>query len=438
MATPVEGSSGSSPWRRRIGWVLAFVVVLAVGGLYIALVAAGIFGNGGKQLTTLSPHGSEAQKIQDLITPVFAVAGIVFVLVFGAVLSFCLKYRDRGDDAEDFPVQRHGSTPLEIGWTVLPALILLVVAVFTVATIVSLNRIPKNALKVEVSGQQWWWAFHYDMNNDGNYTDTAHGDIITATELIIPIHREVDLTITSQDVIHSFWIPALNGKKDAVPGQHHPLILQANKLGVYRGQCTQFCGLSHANMRMLVRVVSEKDFDRWVRNQQQTAVKPTSDVAMAGQKIFEQQLCSSCHLIRGVNDAKIAKKWGGKAPGGGTAAEQQVSGVAPDLTHIASRGTFAGSIYNLYTPDSLTDPGHPGDAADVANPGDPGNALYGDDSAPFTWNVTGLSAWLRNPPLMKPMYAGPNVPADKRRGMPNLHLTELQISELVAYLETLR
>jgi len=427
MAAPVGGSS--SKWRRRVGVALALIVVAIVGVLYISLISDAIFGNGGKQLTTLSPHGTESQKIQTLITPVFAIAGVVFVLVFGLVLSFCLKYRDRGDDADDFPIQRHGSTPLEIGWTVLPALILLVVAIFTVATIVSLNRTTKGALKVEVVGQQWWWAFHYDMNNDGVYTDTAHGDIITATELVIPVDREVDLTITSRDVIHSFWIPALNGKKDAVPGQHHPLILQSNKIGVYRGQCTQFCGLSHANMRMLVRVVSAADFQRWVANQQKPSVQPTTDVAKAGQKIFEQQLCSSCHLIRGVNDAKIAS---------GSANKQLVSGVAPDLTHIATRGTFAGSIYNLYTPDSLTNPGHPGDAAIVADPGDPGNALYGGDSAPYTWNVTGLSAWLRNPPLMKPMYAGPLVPANERRGMPNLHLTELQIAQLVAYLETLR
>ncbi len=426
MAAPAEGSSKG---RRRLYIFFSMIVVLIVGGLYLVLIADGIYGNGGKQLTTLTPHGIESQKIQDLITPVFAIAGVVFVLVFGAILSFCLKYRDRGDDAEEFPVQRHGSTPLEIGWTILPALILLVVAVFTVATIVSLNRTTKGALKVEVSGQQWWWAFHYDMNNDGVFTDTKHGDIITATELVIPVHREVDLTITSADVIHSFWIPALNGKKDAVPGQHHPLILQSNKIGVYRGQCTQFCGLSHANMRMLVRVVSQKDFDTWVANQQKPSVTPTSDVAKAGQLLFEQQLCSSCHLIRGVNDAKIAS---------GSASKELVNGVAPDLTHLATRGTFAGSIYNLYTPDSLTDPGTPGNAAIVADPGDPGGALFGGDSAPYTWNVTGLSAWLRNPPLMKPMYSGPTVPASKRRGMPNLHLSEAQIAQLVAYLETLR
>jgi cytochrome c oxidase subunit II len=182
-------------------------------------------------------------------------------------------------------------------------------------------------------------------------------------------------------------------------------------------------------MRMLVRVVSEKDFDTWVANQEKPSVEPTTDVAKAGQKLFEQQLCSSCHLIRGVNDAKIAS---------GSASKQLVNGVAPDLTHVATRGTFAGSIYNLYTPDNPSDPGTPGNAGVVALPGDPGGALYGGDSAPYTWNVTGLSAWLRNPPLMKPMYSGPTVPASMRRGMPNLHLSELQITQLVRYLETLR
>jgi cytochrome c oxidase subunit 2 len=424
--------------RRRLGLVLATIIALAVGALYVILVLAGIFTNGSHQLTTLSPHGVQSQRIQDLITPVFIVAGIVWVGVFGAVLFICRKFRDEGDDPDDFPVQVEGNNRLELAWTIAPLVLLAVIAAFTVSTIHYLSQVPQNALHVEVSGQQWWWSFHYDIDGNGTYTDTAHGDVITATELVIPVNKPVQLSITSEDVIHSFWIPALNGKKDAVPGQHHPLTLEATKIGVYRGQCTQFCGLSHANMRMLVRVVSESDFQRWVANQQKTYdTQSESATAQAGKLVFEQQLCSSCHLIRGINDKKISIKYGGQAPDGGTASKQLVSGVAPDLTHIATRGTFAGSIYNLYTPiDSKT--GKPLSAFDVWDPGQPGNALYGGDPAPSTWNVPTLSAWLRNPPAMKPMYAGQNVPADMRRGMPNLHLSELQITELVAFLESLR
>jgi cytochrome c oxidase subunit 2 len=409
-----------------IGAIAAVVVALVVFVLYVVLVWAAIFTNGDKQLTTLSPHGVQSQHIQNLITPVFAVAGLVWVGVFAAVIWIGFKYRDKGDDPEDFPVQVEGNTKAELTWTIIPLITLAIIAVFTVAGISFLAQRPKNALHIQVTGQQWWWSYHYDMNNDGNYTDTASGDIITATEMVIPVNKPIDLSITSRDVIHSFWIPALNGKKDAVPGQSHPLTFQATKIGIYRGQCTQFCGLSHANMRMVVRVVSEQDFARWVANQQTTYHKPTTELAKAGETVFSQQLCSSCHLIRGLNDAKIAS---------GSAKKQLVSGVAPDLTHIATRGTFAGSIYNLYTPSV---DGKPGNADDVWLVGDPGDALYGGDSAPYTWNVPTLSAWLRNPPLMKPMYSGPTVPADKRRGMPNLHLTEVQISELVAFLQSLR
>jgi cytochrome c oxidase subunit II len=413
-----------SKGRRRIGLVLASAVVVVIGVVYVALVLDGVFGNGGKPLTTLSPHGVQSQYIQDLITPVYAVAGVVMVLVFGAIGYIVWRYRDKGDDEGEFPYQREGNTRLELLWTFIPLLILAVVAVFTVATIVKLNQTQKNALHVEVTGQQWWWSFHYDMNNDGVYNNTKSGDIITANEMIIPIDRQVALTITSNDVIHSFWIPALNGKKDAVPGQHHPLLIEGNKIGVFRGQCTQFCGLSHANMRMIVRVVSQSDFNKWVANQQQPAVTPQPGTeAAAGEAIFKGQLCSSCHLIRGVNDAKIAS---------GSAQKELVDGVAPDLTHIATRGTFAGSVFNLYDPSNPEAPDQPGDPNNLSLAGNPGGALYGGDNAPFNFNTTALQAWIRNPPAILPEAA------TEHRGMPDLHLSETQIAQLVAYLETLK
>jgi cytochrome c oxidase subunit II len=428
MAEP----SGERPRRRRsrVGLALAGLVVVVIGVLYVVLILAGVFGNGGKPLTTLTPHGVQSEQIQTLITPVYAVAGVVMVGLFAVVFYIVWRFRDRGDDEEEFPTQLEGNTSLELGWTIIPLLVLVVVGVFTVATIVKLNQKNDNAIKVEVSGQQWWWAFHYDVNNDGNYTDTAHGDIITANELVIPIHRQVALTITSRDVIHSFWIPALNGKKDAVPGQHHPLYIEANTVGVYRGQCTQFCGLSHANMRMLVRAVTPSQYAAWVANQQKPAVRPTTAEAAAGEAVFKGQLCSSCHLIRGVNDAKIAS---------GSAKKELVSGVAPDLTHLATRGTFAGSIFNLYDPSDPSNPSKPGNPSDLALPGNPGNALFGGDSAPFAFNSTALQAWIRNPPLLLPEAAakhpGTGAPA---RGMPDLNLSELQLNELVAYFETLK
>lgn len=420
------------PRRSVLITIMQVVALVGVGVLYVALII-NVFQNGGKPLTTLTPQGPNAQTIQNLVIPVFAVAGIVFVLVFAAVFYIIVRFRsrptDEGED-EEFPAQTHGNTVLEIGWTILPAVILAAIAVGTVITIINLEKREPDALKVEVFGQQWWWGYKYDVNNDGSFD--SPGDITTATEMIIPAGRPVELSIGSNDVIHSFWIPGLNGKKDAVPGEQHFWKIEADKPGVYRGQCTEYCGLSHANMRMLVRAVTPDEYDAWVKNQQLPAREPSADNAdaVAGEAVFKAQLCSSCHLIRGVNDAKVAD------PAKGVKSLLQ-SGVAPDLTHFATRGTFAGSIFNSYTPQNPDDPSLPGNPADVNLAGDPGDALYGGDSAPFLFVKYTVGAWLRNPPAMKPAYAKPDADG-KLRGMPNLGLTEQQISQLTAYLESLK
>ena len=422
----------SRPRRSLIVRILQVVSLIGVTVLYVALIYS-VFQNGGKPLTTLTPKGPAAQTIQNLVVPVFAVAGVVFVLVFAAVLYITVRFRSHHDgdgDDEGFPAQTHGNTVLEIGWTILPAVILAGIAVGTVITIINLEKREPDALKVEVFGQQWWWGYKYDVNGDGSVDGPE--DVTTATEMVIPTGRQIELSIGSNDVIHSFWIPGLNGKKDAVPGEQHFWTIEADEPGVFRGQCTEYCGLSHANMRMLVRAVSPDDYEAWVKNQQLPARTPSADNAdaVAGEAVFKAQLCSSCHLIRGVNDAKVAD------PSKGVTSLLQ-SGVAPDLTHFATRGTFAGSIYNSYTPQDPSNPDLPGDPGDVNLPGDPGRALYGGDSAPFSFVKSTVSAWLRNPPALKPAYAKPDADG-KLRGMPNLGLTEQQISQLTAYLETLK
>lgn len=397
-----------TPLIVRIFGGIVLVVVIA---LFAALII-GAFFNGGKQLTTLAPKGPNAQSIQNLFVPVTAIAGIVFVGVLGAILLIARRFRERtDDDPESFPTQVHGRTTLEIGWTILPALILAGIAVGTVMTIVNLNRTEPNSINVRVAGQQWWWQFKYDVDNDGNFDGPR--DITTSTEMIIPVNTPIQLTETSNDVIHSFWIPGLNGKRDAVPGMYSPWKLQADEVGWFRGQCTEFCGLSHANMRMLVRAVSADDFKAWVANQQKDhAADPTDPTALAGKKVW-QSLCAQCHVINGINDVKMKET-----------PPPLVSGVAPNLTHLMTRGTFAGSIFNLYDPVN-------GDASDVAEAGDPGAALLGGRVDTARVNTATLSAWLRNAPAMKPMYP------QGGRGMPNLGLTEEQIHQLVAFLETL-
>jgi len=401
-----------------IGSIALFVVLWTV-----MIVAALTGGNDPFQLTTLDPQGPFSTLIDNLVAPVFIIAGLVFVGVLGAILYIVLRYREKGDpelDTAPMPKQTHGHTAAEITWTAIPAAILAVVAVLTAITILDLAAEEPDSLQVEVFGQQWWWGYRYDIDNDGRFDSDT--DVETATELIIPVGRPVQLSVTSNDVIHSFWIPALNGKRDAVPGLVSPWKLQADEPGVYRGQCTEFCGLSHANMRMLVRAIPADEFDRWVADQQQPAAEPTTELAQQGLSEWQNN-CASCHLIDGVNNEQLAEN-----------PAALVSGIAPDLTHLMSRGTFAGSIYNLHYPNpagntqpfgatcTFEDLRNCGDPADVGLPGNPDNPVY----------RPALEAWLANAPAMKPMAP------DEGRGMPNLGLTQTQIDAIVAYLETLK
>ena len=419
----------SSPRRKRIGRLLAGIVVIIITVVFAAMAYEFINGgNANHELTTLVPQGKFSNSIQTLANPVFAIGMLVGVLVLGGIGFIAYRFRDNGDDPDEFPVQLHGKTSFEIGWTALPALILAVVGVFTVLTLVELNKPAPEAIQVEVYGQQWWWGFHYDLNRDGNYQSA--GDVTTATELVIPVGKTVELSVTSNDVIHSFWIPALNGKRDAVPGQHHPWKLQGQTIGVYRGQCTEFCGLSHANMRMIVRVVSQSDYDAWIANQVKPAVEPAAgSEAAAGKAIFVAQLCSSCHLINGVTNDQVNN------PDSGVTHQLQ-SGVAPNLTHLMTRGTFIGSIQNLYDPVDPNDPTKAGDPGNVSLFGEPGAALTGGPVDQSRVNRTELAAWIRNPLAVKPASPVKNK-AGLMRGMPNLALTEIQIDQLVAYLTTL-
>jgi cytochrome c oxidase subunit 2 len=383
-------------------------------------------------LDTLEPRGPISESIDNLIMPVFAVAGIVLLLVMGGTVYMMVKFRQRDDE---FPEQLHGNTKLEIGWTVVPALILAAVAVFTVAELQKQNDFDREeGLSVVVVGNQWWWEYRYYFdgfdpgkdydpgidpsvegvrNREGKTEKTP--DIITATQLVMPINQEVVLTVTSRDVIHSFWIPALNGKRDAVPGRMSPWKLEASEPGVYFGQCTEFCGLSHSRMRMQAVAMTPEDFEAWVRvatapatapspaaqrwlDQQKRidagetisasalVPPPTATSAERGMALFRAQ-CTRCHEVFGVNDDIYE-------------GAEQVSGAAPNLTHFANRTTYAGGIFNLYNADGTVNRGQ-------------------------------LEAWLRDPPAEKA------ASADGLRGMPNLGLSEANIDDLVEFLLTL-
>jgi cytochrome c oxidase subunit 2 len=260
---------------------------------------------------TLKPKGPVARQIDHLINPVFIVAGVVFVLVEGLVLVAIFKFRAKPDSPE--PEQIHGNTRLEVGWTLAPALILLAVAVPTIATIFDLAKKPQNPVNITVIGHQFWWEYHYD--------DLG---VVTANELRMPVGRPVELTLKSVDVIHSYWIPPLGGKTDVVPGRENHMHLEADAAGEYLGQCTEFCGASHANMRAKAIAMAPQDFDAWVASQTAPSVKASPGTAgEAGSLLFSQKGCAGCHTIEGVSQGM----------------------VGPNLSHFATRTSFAGSIF---------------------------------------------------------------------------------------------
>ena len=278
----------TGPARTR----LAKQASLALG---LVVAAAGCASNAPQD--TLQPEGPQAQTIHNLVLPVFGIAGVVFVLILGGALWVSLKFRAKDDDDfNEFPEQVHGNFRLEIGWTILPAVVLAVVAIFTVLTIFDLAKKPADAVTVEVTGQQWWWEYRYDLDDDGTFDE-----IITANDLVIPAGQDISLRIRSNDVIHSWWAPRLNGKKDAVPGRTHPLTINAPEVGEYIGQCTEFCGLSHAEMRIKVVAVTPEEFEAWTEAQQAPEENPTDEQAIEGWKLFAGS-CTSCHEVRGMND----------------------------------------------------------------------------------------------------------------------------------------
>jgi cytochrome c oxidase subunit 2 len=352
-------------------------------GLLVALLAA----CGDEKQDVFSPEGRVADDVNKLQVPIFIIAGVVGVLVLGLVWWATRRgMRQHRNDTDD-PVQLEGNFKLEIGWTIAPAVLLALICVPTVATLFSIDDADGaeelNGLEITVYGQQWWWSYEYDLDPD----EDDGPEIITANDLVIPAGIPISLAIESRDVIHSFWIPALAGTRDAVPGRTHSLVLEADEPGEFDGQCKEFCGLSHGNMKARVVALSMSEFETWLDQQQQEqALLEEGDDGYDGQVAF-QSLCASCHQINGVNEVE------------GDAA--LVAGHAPNLTHLMSREVFAGALFDLYDPDT------------------------------GTFNRPELEAWLRDPPGEKPMSPG------DRRGMPNLELSEDQIDDLVEYLTTL-
>ena len=300
--------------------------------------------------STLHPASHAADKIADLWWILFVVSAIVCAVVTLLVLVGAAKGSRRRELDNPDP---YAADPVFGKWLIVgagvavPAVVVTVLFALSVATLpaVSAPKASDARLTIAVVGRQWFWDVHY-----------REGDVRTANELHIPVGEPVRVIATTQDVIHSFWVPELNRKVDMIPGRRNSVLLEADNPGRYRGQCAEFCGLQHANMALLVVAEPRAQFDAWLARARRPAAQPTSDEARRGQSVFLGSACGDCHRIAGT-------------PADGT--------VGPDLTHVGSRVTLAaGTIPN--TPGDLAawiiDPQH-------VKPGNkmPATRLGGDD-----------------------------------------------------------
>jgi cytochrome c oxidase subunit 2 len=265
-----------------------------------------------------------AQWIFDLSRFVLTVTAVIFIVVFSLLAYAVVKFRKRGTNDEQEPAQVYGSNQLELAWTVIPVLIVVVLFLAAARVIASIQNAarPANAIEVTVIGHQFWWEYRYPSLK-----------VVTANELHIPVSDPAHptptfLTLLSADTNHSFWVPRLSGKTDLIPNHPNSMWMEPSETGLYLGQCAQYCGTQHAKMLLRVYVDTRDEFDRWI--QEQSRPVQVGDVS-EGQKIFERTACINCHAVAG------------------TAANGR---FGPDLTHLMSRDTIASGAA-LNTPENL-------------------------------------------------------------------------------------
>jgi cytochrome c oxidase subunit 2 len=276
--------------------------------------------------SVLSPAGIQASSIHALWVILLSVCTAVFISVLAALLIAVVRGSRRSEEDSAPPPETTLTryVGVAVGVTAVTLIALLVASVWTGRTVASLQA--SSAISIAVTGHQWWWEIQYE--------DAIPSQrVLTANEIHIPMNRPVVLKVTSRDVIHSFWVPNLQGKRDLIPGYTTALWMQASRAGVFRGQCAEFCGMQHAHMAFDIVVESDEEFARWLDVMRQPGRDPPDPTGRKGRDVFMQARCAVCHMIRG-SDA-----------GGQT---------APDLTHIASRSTLgAGTLPN--TADNLAD-----------------------------------------------------------------------------------
>ena len=271
--------------------------------------------------SVLDPVGPQAARVATLWWFSFAVAAVVYALTIGALLWAAWRAWRRTRRGEALAPNSEHRMSRSIAWsTGMTVAILLVFLVYDLTVGRAMTTAPvKRPLTVEVTGHQWWWEVQY--------ADTSpHGRFTTANEVHVPVGMPVVLLLTARDVIHSFWVPNLGGKKDLIPGYTQSVWFEADTPGVYRGQCAEFCGLQHAKMGLLVIADPPDRYRAWARQMQQSAAAPMDSVTQRGQAVFMNGTCVMCHAIEGTRARSVA---------------------GPDLTHLASRQTIAaGTLAN--------------------------------------------------------------------------------------------
>jgi cytochrome c oxidase subunit 2 len=274
-----------------------------------------------------SPASTPADAIHHLSLFVLTICGAIFLLVAGLLLYSVVKFRRASDDDNREPPQIYGSNQVELAWTVIPVLIVVVLFLATARVIHAVEdaRFPPETTEVTAVGHQFWWEFRYPQQG-----------FITANELHVPVSdanhpTPTHITLLSADTDHSFWVPQLAGKTDLIPNRQNSMWIDPHDIGVYVGQCAQYCGTQHAKMLLRVVVEPRADFERWMANQRSPGRQ--SDSAAQGRRLFETTACVSCHAVSGTNAR-------------GT--------FGPDLTHLMSRETIAAGAAPL-TPNNLKD-----------------------------------------------------------------------------------
>jgi cytochrome c oxidase subunit II len=287
-------------------------------GFSLALAAPLILGGCTGWQSVMDVHGASAINLKQLIILIVAVCSMVWTLVMLALIG-ALRRR-RGE--RERPVDLDPGTQRKLTMAVFAATTatVLIVSAFTVASFFTTRALSVGGhddLTIKVRGLQWWWGVEY-------FGSTPTERFETANEIHIPVGRNVRLQLEGVDVIHSFWVPSLAGKQDLIPGRPNELTLRAERPGVYRGQCSEFCGLQHAHMAFFVVAEEQAAFDQWLHSQRENASGSSDAEIAAGQQVFLSRSCAACHAIRGTSAT-------------GT--------TGPDLTHVGGRKYIAAGLF---------------------------------------------------------------------------------------------